>query len=78
MGKLMTATSEESLLLAVETHETLFGTLDEMLSSENYLKVLFVVEEGKTQSEMADEADVGGATVSRAISELKEFGLVEA
>jgi predicted transcriptional regulator len=73
----MVDTSEEALLLALETHEDLFSTIDKMLSSENYLKVLMVIEEDKTYADMSDEAGVAQGTVGNAISELQEFGLVE-
>lgn len=73
----MTDTSEQSLLLALETHEELFDTLDSILTSKNYLRVLMVTEEDKLRKEMADEADVSTGTVSNAMEELQEYGLVE-
>lgn len=73
----MTETTEEALLLAIETRDDLFDSLEEMLTSENRLKVLMAVEEGKTQGDMAEEVGVGRATVSRSIDELKELEMVE-
>jgi Fic family protein len=74
---IMPESSEEALLLAIETREDLFGSLEDMLTSENYLKVLMHWEEGLTQQEIADRTDIGRATVSRALSELEELNLIE-
>lgn len=65
------------MLLALETREDLFESLYEMLSSDNYVRVLMALEEGKTQAEIADDVGVGRGTVSRAVSELKEYDLIE-
>ncbi|WP_436906713.1 MarR family transcriptional regulator [Halosimplex marinum] len=73
----MPDTSEQSLLLALDTHEELFEKINSLLTSENYLRVLMVVEEGKLRKQMAEEAGVSTGTVSNAIAELQEFGLVE-
>jgi predicted transcriptional regulator len=73
----MSETTEEAVLLALETRDDLFESLYEMLSSDNYVRVLMALEEGMTQTEIADEVGVGGATVSRAVRELKEYDLVE-
>ena len=45
----MTETTEEAVLLALETREDLFESLYEMLSSDNYVRVLMEVEEGKAK-----------------------------
>lgn len=66
----MSETTEEAVLLALETRDDLFESLYEMLSSDNYVRVLMALEEGMTQTEIADEMGVGGATVSRAVNEL--------
>lgn len=73
----MGETTEEAVLLALETRDDLFESLYEMLSSDNYVRVLMALEEGMTQMEIADEVGVGSATVSRAVNELKEYDLVE-
>lgn len=73
----MNETTEEAVLLALETRDDLFESLYEMLSSDNYVRVLMALEEGITQTEIADEVGVGGATVSRAVNELKEYDLIE-
>lgn len=73
----MSETTEEAVLLALETRDDLFESLYEMLSSDNYVRVLMALEEGMTQTDIADEVGVGGATVSRAVRELKEYDLVE-
>jgi len=73
----MSETSEEAVLLALETRDDLFESLYDMLSSDNYVRVLMALEEGMTQTDIADEVGVGGATVSRAVRELKEYDLVE-
>lgn len=73
----MTKTTEEAVLLALETREELFDSLHEILRSDNYVRVLMALEEGKTQSEIADKIGVGSATVSRAVQELLEFDLIE-
>lgn len=70
-------TTEEAVLLALETRSELFGSLQEVMSSDNYLRVLMALEEGKTQAEIADEIGVGSGTVSRAIRELSDYELVE-
>ena len=69
-------TSEEAVLLALGNREELFDSLYEMVSSDNYVKVLMAVETGETQGDIADKIGVGQTTVSRAISELIEFELV--
>jgi len=73
----MTETTEEAVLLALETRQDLFESLYEMLSSDNYVRVLMEVEEGKAQAEIADEVGTSGATVSRAVDELEELELIE-
>lgn len=73
----MSETTEEAVLLALETREDLFESLYEMLSSDNYVRVLMEVEEGKAQGEIADEAGTSDATVSRAVDELEEYELIE-
>lgn len=73
----MSETSEEAVLLALETRKELFDSLFDMLTSENYAKVLMGVEEGMTQGEIAEAVGVGSSTVSRAMEELEEFDLVE-
>jgi uncharacterized protein YerC len=73
----MNETSEEAVLLALETRDALFESLYDMLSSDNYVKVLMGLEEGKTQTEIADDVGVGGGTVSRAVRELKEYDLAK-
>jgi DNA-binding MarR family transcriptional regulator len=73
----MTETTEEAVLLALETRQDLFESLYEMLSSDNYVRVLMEVEEGKAQGEIADEVGTSGATVSRAVDELEELELIE-
>jgi len=45
----MSETTEEAVLLALETREDLFESLYEMLSSDNYVRVLMEVEEGKAK-----------------------------
>ena len=73
----MTRTTEEAVLLALETREDLFGSLYEMMSSGNYVRIFMEIEEGKTQTEVADAVGVGNSTVSRAVKELEEFELIE-
>lgn len=72
----MSETSEEAVLLALETRGELFNSLYDMLSSDNYVKVLMAISEGKTQTQIAEEIGVGNATVSRAITELMDYELV--
>ncbi|GAB3679675.1 hypothetical protein GCM10028857_01370 [Salinarchaeum chitinilyticum] len=73
----MSNVTEEAVLLALDTRDDLFDSLYEMLSSDNYVRVLMALEEGMTQTEIAEEVGIGNATVSRAISELQEYDLVE-
>lgn len=73
----MPATTEEALLLAIETREDLFGSLQEMLDSDNYLAVLMNYDSDLTQREIAEKAGVNQSTVSRAVNELRELELVE-
>lgn len=73
----MAKTTEEAVLLALETRGDLFESLYEMLSSDNYVRVLMALEEGMTQTELAGKVGVGGATVSRAVNELEEYDLIE-
>jgi len=73
----MSNTTEEAVLLALETREDLFDSLYEMLTSDNYVKVLMAVKKEKTQAEIADEVGIGASTVSRAIGELEEYELIE-
>lgn len=73
----MDETSEQAVLLALETRNELFDSLNEMLRSENYLKVLMALEPEKDQNQVAEEISVGQSTVSRAVKELLEFQLVE-
>lgn len=73
----MAQTTEEAVLLALESRDELFDSLHEILSSDNYLMVLMALEEGMTQAEVADSIGVGSATVSRAVSELLEYELIE-
>ncbi|MFC6757683.1 MULTISPECIES: helix-turn-helix domain-containing protein [Haloarcula] len=73
----MTQTTEEAVLLALETRNDLFQSLHEMLSSDNYVEVLMALEEGKTQTEIANEVGTSSATVSRAVGELEDFELIE-
>lgn len=73
----MTETTEEAVLLALETRDDLFESLYDMLSSDNYVMVLMAIEEGKIQTEIADDVGIGGGTVSRAVAELKEYDLIE-
>jgi len=72
----MTGTSEEALLLAIETRDELFNTLGEILGSDNYLKVLMEIEEGKTQTDVANALGIGNSTVSRAVKELEKNNLI--
>lgn len=72
----MQETSEESLLLAVEAREELFGMFDEMFSSENYPRVLMAFEEGMSYEELSNAAGVSEGTVSNAFKELEQFGLI--
>lgn len=72
----MSGTTEEAVLLALETRNDLFESFYEMLSSENYVRVLMATEEGMTQSDIAEEIGVGQGTVSRAFSELKDYELI--
>lgn len=73
----MSDSSEEALLLAIGERDNIFEMFDEMFSSDNYHKVLMTFREGKTQSEIADDLGLGSGTVSRAFSELEEYGLIE-
>jgi len=73
----MTQTTEEAVLLALETREDLFNSLHEMLSSDNYVKALMALEEGKTQADVAHEIGVSSMTVSRAVDELEKHDLIE-
>lgn len=73
----MATTTEEAVLLALETREDLFDSLYEMLSSDNYVRVLMAAEERKAQAEIAEEIGTSSATVSRAVSELEEYELIE-
>lgn len=73
----MAETTEEAVLLALESRTELFESLNEVLSSDNYLRVLMALEEGMNQSEIAEEIGVGGATVSRAVGELLEYQLIK-
>lgn len=72
----MSETSEEAILLALDTREALFDCMYEMLSSDNYVRVLMALEEGKSQTEIAEEIGLGNSTVSRAITELQEYELI--
>lgn len=73
----MGSTSEVALLLALETGDEVFKNIQEMLSSDNYLKVLMVVDEDKRYADMAEDAGVSEGTISNALDELQELGLVE-
>jgi DNA-binding MarR family transcriptional regulator len=73
----MSEMTEEAVLLALETREDLFESFYEMLSSDNYVEVLMAVENGKKQKEISKEVGISSATVSRAISELEEYELIE-
>ena len=73
----MSEVTEEAVLLALETREELFQSLYEMLSSDNYVRVLMALEERKTQTEIADDVGTSSATVSRAVTELEEYELIE-
>jgi len=73
----MSDASEEAVLLALDTREELFQSLYDMMSSDNYVEILMAVKLGKTQSDLAEEVGVGTGTVSRAMNQLEEFGLVE-
>jgi predicted transcriptional regulator len=73
----MSEVSEEAVLLAIDTRHDLFDSLYEMLSSDNYVRVLMALEQGKSQTEIADDIDTGNSTVSRAITELQEYELIE-
>ena len=73
----MSEVTEEAVLLALETREELFQSLYEMLSSDNYVRVIMALEEGKTQTEIADDVGTSSATVSRAVTELEEYELIE-
>jgi len=50
---------------------------DEMFSSENYHMVLMGYDSEKTYAEISDEIGVATGTISAAMDELQEFGLVE-
>lgn len=63
--------------MALGNREDLFDSLFEMLSSENYVEVLMAAEPGMTQSDIANEIGVGSGTVSRAMTELRDYGLIE-
>lgn len=73
----MSETTEEAVLLALDTRESLFEGLYDMLSSDNYVRVLMAVKEGKAQMDIAEEVETSGATVSRAISELEQYNLIK-
>lgn len=69
--------SQEALLLAIAERDNLFDMFEEMFSSENYHKVLMTFREDETQEDIAQELGVGQTTVSRAFSELEEYGLIK-
>lgn len=73
----MPETTEEAVLLALDNRQEMFDSLHNMLRSDNYVKVLMSLEEGQSQTEIADEIGVGNATVSRAVRELLEYELIE-
>lgn len=73
----MPQTSEEAVLMALDTREQLFDALQEVLSSNKRLKVLMTLGEDMDQRSVATEVGVGQSTVSRAIDEFKEYGLIE-
>lgn len=72
----MPKTSEEAVLLALNTREELFESLQEIISSDKRLNVLMALEEGKSQQQIADEVGVGNSTVSRAIEEFEDYDLI--
>lgn len=67
---------QEALLLSIQTKDELFETFDDIFSSDNYHKVLMSFEEGDTFSDVSDKLDIGDGTVSRAMEELEEYGLI--
>lgn len=72
----MQDSSEESLLLAIEAREELFGMFEDMFSSGNYHKVLMAFEEEMSYAELSSAAGVSEGTVSNAFNELEEYGLI--
>lgn len=73
----MSDVSENTLLQAISVREELFKMFDEMFSSENYHKVLMGYDSEKTYSEVSEEIGVATGTISSAMEELQEFGLIE-
>lgn len=72
----MQGSSEEALLLAIDTRDELFQMFQEMFSSDNYHKVLMAYREGMTYSEISDVTGVSPGTISNAFDELEEHGLL--
>lgn len=68
---------DTAILNALDNRESIISSLKNLLSKENYIKVLLYWEQGLSQSEMAKKADVGQATVSRAKNRLEELDLLE-
>jgi DNA-binding transcriptional ArsR family regulator len=73
----MERTSEEAILLAIANRETLFDILSEVISTDDRMAIFASTVVGKTQGEIAEEADVGQSAVSEAMGDLQESGLVE-
>lgn len=73
----MSDVSEDVLLQAINVREDLFQMFDEMFSSENYHKVLMGYDPEKTYAEVSEDIGVATGTISSAMDELQEFGLIE-
>lgn len=73
----MVDTSDEAVLTAIDNSEKLFDTLEGLVSSNNYIRVLSEIEPDKTQGDISDQTGLAAGTVSNAVNELIDVGLVE-
>ena len=64
------------MLLALEVRKDLFNTLEEILDTRKRKRAFIEVKTNRTQSKIAEEADIDQSTISRMLSELIELGLV--
>lgn len=69
--------NEKVVLTALQVQNELFETLEGVLNTEKRKKIFIAITPGDSQTEVAEKVGVNQSSVSKAISKLSEFGLVE-
>ena len=68
---------ERVVLTALQVQDKLFNTLEDVLNTDKRKKIFIAISSGDSQREIAEKSGVNQSSVSRAVSKLKEVGLVE-